>query len=270
MHSNNKPSITKDQITRELKNLGLIAGHTVMLHSSVKKVGWVAEGPKTIIESILDIITPKGTLVMFASWDENSYGFNEWPKERQEEYLRSNICYNPEQSKADSKQMSILAEILRTWPGAYRSRHPFSYVAVGKKAKWITDNHPWQYRDGKDSPLDKLCQLKGSVLLIGAPLSTVSLLHHAEYHANVPNKRIDRYKMPVLIGDKSEWMEFEEYDTTRGIVDWPRDYFEEIVQGYMKNGHGSLAKIGSADSYLLDAVSLRNYGLKWMEKHFDK
>jgi aminoglycoside 3-N-acetyltransferase len=246
------------------------AGQTVMLHASVRKIGWLVGGPEVVLASILDVLTPSGTLMMFASWEDNPYDLVRWTKERQDAYIRECPGYDPKCSRADRKQMGILTEYLRTWPGAYRSRHPFSYVAVGEHAKWITADHPWQYRDGKGSPLDKLCELSGSVLLIGAPIANVTLLHHAESIADVPNKRIDRYKMPVVINGKSLWMDFEEYDSTLGIVDWPDDYFETIVREYLEAGNGCTGRVGDADSHLFDSVTLNAFGIRWMEEHFTR
>lgn len=265
----NQEIVTKSQIVQALRQMGLSAGQAVMLHASVSRIGWIVGGPDVVISSILDVLTPSGTLIMFASWEDNPHDYAQWSKARQDKYILECPGYDRELSRADHRQMGILTEYLRTWPGAFRSRHPFSYVAVGEHAKWITDDHPWQYRDGKGSPLDKLCQLSGSVLLLGAPLSNVTLLHHAECLANVPNKRIDRYRMPVLIDGESDWVDFEEFDTTLGIADWPDDYFETIVREYMADGAGRFGKVGSADSYLFDCVALNTFGVKWMETHFN-
>ncbi|MBL7130579.1 MAG: aminoglycoside 3-N-acetyltransferase [Candidatus Omnitrophica bacterium] len=265
----NQPIVTKSQIVQDLRALGLFQGHTIMLHASVKKIGWVVGGPDVVIESILDVLTLSGTLMMFASWEDNTYDLARWTKERQDAYIRERPSYDPKRSRADSREMGILTEYLRTWPGAYRSRHPFSYVAVGERAKWITDNHPWQYSDGPGSPLEKLCEVGGLVLILGSPIGSVTLLHHSEHLADVPNKKVDRYRMPVLQDGQRVWMDFEEYDTTRGIVDWPDDYFETIVKEYLTTGNGRTGRVAGADSYLFEAKSIAAFGVKWMEEHFN-
>ena len=265
----NQPMITKSQLFRELKELGVAEGQTVMLHASVKNIGWVVGGPDVVLDAILDDLTTRGTLMMLASWEDNPYELSHWPEERKEAYLRECPAFDPERSRADRKDMSILTEYLRTWPCAYRSRHPFSYVAVGERAQWITDEHPWQYRDGPGSPLAKLCEVDGFVLLLGSPIGDVTLLHHAEHLADVPNKKVDRYRMPVLQDGRRVWMDFEEYDTTRGIVDWPNNYFETIVKDYLAAGNSRTGRVGGADSYLFEAKSLTVFGVKWMEEHFN-
>lgn len=265
----NQPIVTKSQLVGDLKDLGVSEGHTVMLHASVKCVGWVVGGPDVVLDAILHVLKASGTLMMLASWEDNPYGLSHWPEERQEAYLRECPAFDPKRSRSDRKEMGILTEYLRTRTGSHRSRHPFSYVALGDRAQWLTDEHPWQYNNGPGSPLAKLCDASGVVLLLGSPIGSVTLLHHVEHLANVSNKKIDRYRMPVLQDGRRVWMNFEEYDTTRGIVDWPDDYFETIVKDYLAAGNGHTGRVGGADSYLFEAKSLTAFGIKWMEDHFN-
>jgi aminoglycoside 3-N-acetyltransferase len=39
-----------------------------MLHASVKAIGWVVGGPDIILEALLDLLTPAGTLMMLVSY----------------------------------------------------------------------------------------------------------------------------------------------------------------------------------------------------------
>lgn len=268
-HMKKKQLITKSQLIQDLRKLGVCKKQTIMLHSSVRNIGWVVGGPDVVLAAILSLLTDAGTLMMMASWEDNPYDLSRWPKHRQEAYLCECPAYDPSQSRADWREMGILTEYLRTWPGAHRSRHPFSYVAVGELAQWITAEQPWQYRDGPGSPLAKLCEVSGSVLLLGSPIGDVTLLHHAEHLADVPNKWIDRYRMPILQNGQRVWMDFEEFDTTNGIVDWPDNYFETIVKDYLATHPAQTGKVGGAKSYLLDAQSLTQFGVQWMEENFN-
>lgn len=263
------PFITRNQLVHDLSSLGVAEGQTVMMHSSVKAMGWIVGGPDVVLDALLHVLTPSGTLMVMASWEDNPYDYARWPKERQEAYWNECPVYDPHRSRADRREMGILTEYLRTWPGAHRSRHPFSYVAVGQRAQWVTENQPWQYRDGPGSPLAKLCEADGWVVLLGSPIGDVTLLHHAEHLADVPNKHIDRYRMPVLVDGERVWMDFEEYDTCDGIVDWPDNYFETIINEYLAAGLGKTGKVGAADAYLFEAKPLVAFAVDWMETHFN-
>jgi aminoglycoside 3-N-acetyltransferase len=107
--------------------------------------------------------------------------------------------------------------------------------------------------------------------MLGAPLDTITLLHYAEFLANVPNKRIVRYKMSVLKDGRRVWIELEEYDTSKGIADWlGGDYFPVIAKEYLSSWKGNAGKVGAAQSYLFDAADLLKFGVKRMETNLRK
>lgn len=265
----NPPVITRSSIISDLLSLGVAPGDVIMLHASVKSIGWVVGGPDTVLQAFVDALTPKGTLVMMVSLEDPPYHLPEWTAEKQQAYLDEYPPFDPATSRAD-RRYGILTEYLRTRPGAQRSGHPEgSFAAVGHLAKWITDAHPLNYGYGAGSPLAKLCEAKGKVLMLGAPFSTITLLHYAEYLANIPNKRVVHYKMPVMQQGKRVWVELEEYDTSRGIIDWKgEDYFSIIGREYLSSGRGASGTVGLAQSYLFDANDLVKFGVEWMERTF--
>lgn len=262
--------ITETQLVKDLQGLGLKPGDTVMLHASVKAVGWIVGGPDVIIQAILDVIGPQGTLMMYAGWEEAPYLTIALEEGRGEAYLAECPAFDPERSRANRK-WSILTEYLRTWPGARRSDHPeASVVAVGAKAAWLTEDHPLHYPYGPGSPFAKLCEAGGKVLLLGSPLNAVTVLHYAETIAEIPDKRIVRYRMPILREGKRVWVEIEDIDTGEGIVEGHsnEEYFAEIVREYLASGKGRWGTVGAASSYLFDAAELVDFAVRWLERSF--
>ena len=243
----------------------------MLVHASVSAIGWVVGGPDVVIRALLDVLTPAGTLMMYVGWEDAPYNLAEWPKDKQKAYLDECPPFDPATSPAVPK-WSILTEYLRTWPGARRSQHPEgSFAAVGAQSDWLTKDHPLQYGYGPGSPLAKLPEAGGLVLLLGAPFDSLTLLHYAEHLAMVPNKRAVRYRMPVLRDGERVWVELEEFDTSRGIVDWPgEDYFTTIARDFLSSGQGRTGKVGAAQSYLFDAAALVEFGVSWMERTFGK
>ena len=196
---------------------------------------------------------------MLASWEGNPYEMADWSLAQQAACLRECPPFDPATSPADHRDMSIVAEYLRTWPGAHRSKHPLaSFVAVGAQAAWLTAAQPLQYPHGPEGPLARLCALGGHVLMLGASFSNLTVLHHAEHLAELPEKRLDHYRMPIIQAGKRVWVEIEEYDTTNGIADFGSDdYFAAIGAAYVTSGKGRGARVGNADAFLLDADALR-------------
>jgi aminoglycoside 3-N-acetyltransferase len=268
MEKSELPPITKSRLVEDLRKLGVRTGQTVMLHASVGAIGWIVGGPDVIIQALLNVLGTKGTLMMLVSWEDSPYNLAEWSEDWQRAYLEECPPFDPATSRAYRK-WSILTEYLRTWPGAFRSNHPdASFAAVGALARWITENHPLQYGFRLGSPLAKLCEARGEVLLLGAPLNTITLLHYAEHIAEVPNKRIVHYKMPILRDGQRVWVEIEEFDTCGGILLGAEEYFEIIPREYLSSGKGRSGRIGATQSYLFDSADFVRFAVKWLEKKF--
>jgi len=262
------PLVTKSQLTRDLRRLGVSPGQTIMLHVSVRAIGWIVGGPDVVLDALLDVLTPDGTLMMYVAWEDSTEGFRDWPPERQALYLAECPPFDPATSRAYRK-WSILTEYLRTRRGAHRSANPgASMAAVGAGAASLTCDHPLNYGYGPGSPLAKLCQVGGHVLQVGVSLSTVTLLHYAEHVAHVPDKRVMRYSAPILRDGRPTWVEIEEFDTAAGIVDWEEDTFATIVREYLASGRGRTGEVGAAQSRLFDAADLHAYAVAWMERTF--
>lgn len=265
------PVITRSRLVSDLSKLGLVPGDTLMLHASVKTVGWIVGGPDIVIQALLDAIGPAGTLMMYVKCEEPLNEIEDWPENWQKAYLAECPPFDPNRTRAFRK-WSILTEYLRTWPGAYCSNHPEARMAaVGAKAEWITSDHPLQFGYGAGSPLAKLCKIKGRILLLGPLFDSLTILHHAEHIADVPNKKTERYRWPILRDGKCEWIEFEQFDTSGGIVDLgpPNgDYFLRIVEEYMTQATYATGRVGAAESYLFDARDLTDFAVTWLEERF--
>jgi aminoglycoside 3-N-acetyltransferase len=261
------PPITRSMLTKDLRQLGVAGSDTVMLHVSVKAIGWVVGGPDVVIQALLEVLGTEGTLMMLVSWEDSPYELATWSQDMQKAYLEECPPFDPATSRSYRK-WGILTEYLRTWPSAFRSNHPdASFAAVGALARWITENHPLQYGLGPGSPLAKLCETKGKVLVLGAPLNNITLLHYAENIARVPNKKTIHYRMPILRDGKRVWVDIEEFDTN-GMLPGMKEYFEEIPREYLSSGKGSHGKVGAAQSYLIDASDLASFAVNWLERKY--
>lgn len=64
--------------------------------------------------------------------------------------------------------MGVVPAFFRTWPGVLRSSHPVtSFAALGLHAAYLTDNHILEADPGNRSPVGRLYDLDGHVLLLG-------------------------------------------------------------------------------------------------------
>lgn len=256
---------TQSQLMDHLKALGLRAGQTVMLHASVNAVGDAMGGPNTILQALLDVLTPSGTLMMYAGWQDIPDFLYELPEDARQIYYEHHPAFDPATSRS-VRDNSVLVEFFRTWPGTQRSLNPeASIVAFGAQAAHITQNHPINYGYGAGSPLEKLVTLQGSVVMLGAPLDTITLLHYAEWRANLRHKNVIHYQCPILQDGQKVWVDVEDYNTG----DHHDDYtFEEIAHEYLAQGKTPHGTVGDAETYVFDAADLTAFAVQWLETRF--
>src|SRR5262245_31622154 len=160
-----------------------------MAHTRMSAIGWVVGGSETVVRALLDALGPDGTLMAYASWAEHVYHAEDRPAEHRDAYLAEPPIFDLATGAVDPGYGRI-PERVRPWPGAARSAHPEAgVVAVGPRARWLTETQPPDDGYGAESPFARLVAAEGQVLMLGAPLDTVTLFHHAEAIARVPHKR---------------------------------------------------------------------------------
>ena len=257
--------VTHSQLVDELTALGMAAGQIVMVHASVKAIGKIMGGPNVVVQALLETLAPAGTLMMYVGWEDIPDFIADLPQAIQQEYYAEHPPFDPRIARA-VRDHGILAEIARGWPGAQRSLNPeASIAAIGAQAEWITQDHPLNYGYGAGSPLEKLVEARGQVLMLGAPLDTLTLLHYAENRARMRHKRVIRYPCPILREGERVWVEIEDYDTGEPHGDYT---FEEIARAYLALGKSHQGTVGNAPSYLFDARDLSPFAIAWLEQRF--
>jgi aminoglycoside 3-N-acetyltransferase len=261
--------VTRASLAADLSRLGLAPGDAVMVHAAVSKVGRLIDGPDTIIAALCDAVGPAGTVLAYADWEARYEDLLDDEGRVPPEWREHIPPFDPQRSRA-IRDNGVLPEFLRTTPGALRSGNPgASLVALGAKAEWFTADHPLDYGYGAGSPLAKLVEAGGKVLMLGAPLDTLTLLHHAEHLADIPGKRIRRLEVPLATPTGAQWRMIEEFDTSDPIVaGLDDDYFAGIVTEFLAAGEGRQGLIGAARSVLVEAAAITAFGVDWLESRF--
>ncbi|GAB3766543.1 aminoglycoside 3-N-acetyltransferase [Spirosoma pomorum] len=260
---------TRRLLSQHIRALGVQQGDAVMVHAGMRGIGPLINGPDTLIGALIDVLGPDGTLLCYVNWDQQ-YEDALDERGRLPDSLKPDIPpFDPVRSRA-SRDHGAFAEFVRTTPGAERSKNPgASVIAIGGQAKWFTTDHPLDYGYGPGSPFAKLVAAAGKVLVIGAPLDTISLLHHAEHLAQIPGKHIRRMEVPLLLNGQVVWRMIEEFDTVDPVVDGlADDYFSTIANDFLATGQGQRGLIGQAPSALLPAAGLVGFAVRWLEERF--
>ena len=277
------PPVTRSRLVADLRDLGVAPGGVAMVHARVSALGWVVGGTGTVVLALLDAVGPEGTVMAYAGWEDDPYGMDDWPENWRTAYEAELPAFDPATAEAVHAN-GRLPERIRTWPGARRSRHPEAgMVALGPRAAWLTADHPWDDPYGAGSPLAKLIEADGQVLMLGAPLDTITLLHHAEATVPLPGKRRVVYRMPLQVGERTVWRSFHDIDTSNGAFPYERvadeilatpgvesadEAFAAIARQALVAGVGREGRVGCGASALFPARELHRFAEAWLRERF--
>ncbi len=149
----------------QLRQLGISFGDSLVVHSSLRSIGKVDGGAEAIVQSLLDVVGDRGTILVPT-------------------YTYFTTRFDP---FTEPSLTGWLTETIRHWPGAHRSWHPtHSATAIGADAAELVEGHHLRAACGFDSPLDRMAARNCWVLLIGVGHNTNSTIHVGEVHAKVP------------------------------------------------------------------------------------
>lgn len=245
IHASPEPR-TRESLAADLRALGIAAGSTLLVHSSLKALGWVSGGAVAVIQALWDVVTPAGTLVMPAMSpglsDPGHWQAPPVPVDWQEPIRRSMPAFDP--LRTPSSDMGRIAELFRTWPGVRRSDHPTcSLAALGPQAEDILRTQPLADPFGEHSPLARLYQAKAEILLLGVTFESCTALHLAERRA-WPQQGTIQEGAPLLVEGERRWVRYE-------MPILRTDLLEEAGQYLMTKGILRSAHVGSALCHLL-------------------
>lgn len=256
-----RPILIKQDFIDGFRRLGLSPGDHVMVHCGLKGLGFVCGGPQVIIEALMETVTPEGTIIMpTQSWKnlDPSTGVH-WEEPREWwDIIRQNW---PAYDKAitPTNTMGAVAEMFRSWPGVLRSNHPARSVAAwGKYADYITKDHDLSNIFGEDSPIARLYELDGHVLLIGVGYDKNTAIHLADSRADYPGKHTVRESSAVLVAGKREWVTYE----TLAVEG---EDFVRIGEAFEAQTTVPATAIGNALVRLMKQREIVDFAVEWIE-----
>jgi aminoglycoside 3-N-acetyltransferase len=237
--------------------MGVGAGTTLIVHSSLKALGWVAGGAPTVVRALIDVLGEEGTLAMPAATpqcgDRSPWHDPKMPDARLED-LRHHLPIFDVATTPTT--LGAIPETFRTWPGTLRSDHPLESVcARGAHAATITREHPLAFSEGPGSPFARLHELGSFVLLLGVGFNRCTALHFAESMAS--NRRTMKVRFPRLEGGRRIWIDLP------NVADDNDTHFPLIGKQFMSCRQASEGLVGEARSICFPMRDLVEVALEY-------
>ena len=255
--------VLKQDILAALAKAGVVKGQTIMVHTSLGSLGFVCGGAQVVIEALLESVGSDGTIMMpTQSWKnlDPTAGVHWEEPEEWWQMIRDNWpAYDKDITPTNT--MGAVAEMFRKWPGTLRSNHPARSVAArGKYAEYLTSGHDLSNIFGEGSPIGKLYELDGYVLLIGVGYDKNTSLHLADVRAEYPGKHNCTEHSAIMENGKRVW---KEYSTL--YVDG--EDFNEIGDAFEKEYSVSKVSLGNGNLTFMKQRELVDFAVKWIERN---
>ncbi len=253
--------ITVERLVRDLRALGVRPGMTLLAHSSLSKIGFVCGGAMAVVLALEEVLGDQGTLMMPAmsgEWSDPRHWRappvpEAWWPIIQEHWP----AWDPD--LAQTRKMGAIVESFLRQPDVIRSHHPeCSFAARGPNAAYLTENHDLTERVGESTPIGRLNELDGRVLLLGIGHANNTSIHLAE--SRNPNQNRPSYPQgaAMRVDGVRRWVTYE-------ALVLKDDDFDTIGEAFeSQTDHAVVGPIGLAESRLMRQQPLVDFAIKWM------
>ena len=226
------PAISRSQLCKQLRDLGVEPGSVLLVHTSFSKIKPVEDGPLGLIAALRLALGPQGTLVIPSMTEDDDHPFDS----------KTTPCIG----------MGIVSDMFWRLPGVFRSDNPSAFAAVGEQAVRITAPHPIDPPHGLNSPVGRVYELDGQVLLLGVGHDANTTIHLAESLAGV-RYRSKKYTT-VLKQGKPTRVDYQETDHCCQKFNLVDRWLE--ARGLQRKGDIGHAEARLAQSQVIVAVVL--------------
>lgn len=253
INETNNP-LTKNDILKALKALGLHSKSKVEVHASLSTFGFIVNKQYDVIDALIDTIT-EGVIIMPAHTSEMTNP-RDWenppvPKEWIPIIEDNRKPFDPQVFMPE--RIGIIAKTFLLYPEVKRTLHPEVSLSVYNKTNdphWL--NHGFDDRE-LIHPLYKLKEEKGHILMMGTDFYTCSSIHLSEFMSEYAT--IDEYEYKIKVDNKI----IKKTITTKYFDDDDIN-FKAISETYIKQYKDTDAykqvKVGNATLTLIEADKL--------------
>lgn len=228
---------TKENLKKQLQEMGLTGEETILIHSSMKAIGEVEGGADTVLDAWMEYFAEGLLLLPTHTW--------------------ANV--NPTQPVYDPADtpscVGLLTNLFRRRPGVVRSLHPtHSLAGFGRNAaKYLAGEEFCNTPCTPGGAYDRLKDCGGKILLVGVGHARNTYIHSVEEVLNVPNRlAADPMKLTVVMPDGNHRTVYmrKHYNATQPHIS---EDFVKLDQALEECGATEKVRFGDAECLLCDA-----------------
>ncbi|MDD2694924.1 MAG: AAC(3) family N-acetyltransferase [Anaerolineales bacterium] len=169
----------REQLAEALGACGLHRGDGVLVHAALQFLGQPQGGLEMIFSTLCDVLGIDPQPGRPAGQEEGTLAVPTFNFD-----FARGVPYHP--GMTPSKGMGALAEFVRKHPAALRTPHPMQSIAVlGRHARDLAARDTASAFD-PGSAFERMLELDFKILLLGADVQAISLLHYSEQRTGVP------------------------------------------------------------------------------------
>lgn len=235
-----RPVISDTELRKALRKAGVRRGSILAVHSSLSRFGYIPGGAATVVQALLDVLGPEGTLIMPT-------------------HSNSVLGGRPYDPKESPSHVGAITEYFRKLPGVLRGAHPtHSVAALGPRAaEMIASQRPDRTPLHRDEFWGKLCDVGGDVLLF-CPIRSATIFHAGEVWLNMPQRNLIAHALDA--------------NGKRHVYDYPNapwhvDHFEKsLAAPLIKRKIMGVTRLGDNDMYLAPARAMAEISVKELRR----
>lgn len=241
---------TKEDLTRQIKDMNIDPKGTLFIHSSMKAVGKVEGGADTVIDVWMEYM--KDGLLAFPT-----HTWLQVPTEKQVFDVRH-----------EPSCVGILSNIFWQRPEALRSLHPtHSVAAFGKDAKdYINGEEKSTTPCPRNGCMGKLVDRNATILFLGCTLRSNTFIHGVEEWNNVPDRLRDNSRELTVIDWDGISHTVSQYGHHCSLDIDVSENYSKLEQPFLAKGALYYGSFGDAKCILTNAVKMNEVTSMLLQK----
>jgi aminoglycoside 3-N-acetyltransferase len=236
-----RPVLTPAEFRAALRKAGVRRGSILTVHSSLSRFGYLPGGPAAMVQALLDVLGPRGTLVL----------------PTHSNCVLGTPPYDPLTSPSNT---GAVTEYFRKLPGVVRGAHPtHSVAALGPRAVELTSA-----QRADRTPMDRegfwgrLCDLGGDVLLL-CPIRSATVFHAGEAWLGLPQRNLIAHTLDAN-GKRRVYV--------LPNSPWHVDHFEEhLARPLIRRKIMTVTPLGDSEMFLAPAKAMAEISVDRLKRH---